>query len=146
MKYRWIIGLSGLFLLGFWLTTIGVEAGEKPVTPGTIAKEARETIDATAQYTAKQKEAFQRKAQEELEAIQKQMAALQGKADKASASARTELQKSIHELEVKKEAVKQQLDGLKSATDAKWDEMRAGVHSAIEEMNQSFQRLRSKLP
>jgi hypothetical protein len=142
MKYRWIIGLFGL---GCGLLSAGVEAGEKPVTPGTIAKEARETIEATAQYTAQQKEAFQRKAQEELEAIQKQMAALQGKADKASASARTELQKSIHELEVKKEAVKQQLDGLKSASDAKWDEMRAGVHSAIEEMNQSFQRLRSKL-
>lgn len=142
MKYRWIIGS-----LVIWcgLVSAGVEAGEQPVTPGTITKEARETIEATAQYTTQQKEAFQRKAQEEFDAIQKQMAALQGKADKASASARAELQKSIHELEVKKKAVKQQLDGLKSATDAKWDEMRAGVHSAIEEMNQSFQRLRSKL-
>lgn len=142
MKYRWIIGLLGLWC---GLVSAGVEGSEKTVTPDTITKEARETIEVTAQYTAQQKEAFQRKAQEELEAIQKQMAALQGKADKASASARTELQKSIHELEVKKEAVKKQLDGLKSATDAKWDELRAGVHSAIEEMNQSFQRLRSKL-
>jgi esterase/lipase len=142
MKYRWIIGLFGLWI---GLISAGVEAGEKPVTPGTIAQEARETIAATAQYTAQQKEAFQRKAQEELETIQKQMAVLQGKADKASASARTELQKSIHELEVKKESVKQQLDGLKSATDAKWDEMRAGVHSAIEEMQRSFQRVRSQL-
>jgi hypothetical protein len=142
MKCRWIIGLLGLWC---GLISAGVEAGEKPVTTDTITKEARETIEATAQYTAQQKEAFQRKAQEELDAIQKQMAALQGKADKASASARTELQKSIHDLEVKKEAVKKQLDGLKSATDAKWDELRAGVHSAIEEMNQSFQRLRSKL-
>ncbi len=142
MKYRWIIGLLGLWC---GLVSAGVEAGEKTVTPGTITKEARETIEATAQYTAQQKEAFQQKAQEELEAIQKQMAALQGKADKASASARTELQKSIRELEVKKEAVKQQIDGLKSATDAKWNEMKTGVHSAIEEMHQSFQRLRSKL-
>ena len=142
MKYRWIIGLLGLWC---GLVSAGVEAGEKTVTPDTITKEARETIEVTAQYTAQQKEAFQRKAQEELEAIQKQMAALQGKADKASASARTELQKSIRELEVKKEAVKQQIDGLKLATDAKWNEMKAGVHSAIEEMHQSFQRLRSKL-
>lgn len=142
MKYRWIIGS-----LVMWcgLVSAGVEAGEQPVTSGAIAKEARETIEATAQYTVQQKEAFQRKAQEELEAIQKQMAALQGKADKASASARMELQKSIHELEVKKEAVRKQLDGLRSATDAKWSEMKAGVHTAIEEMNQSYQRLRSKL-
>lgn len=142
MNYRWIIGV----LVGWCgLISAGVEAGEKPVTPGTIAQDARETIDSTVQYTAQRKEAFQRKAQEELETVQKQMAALQGKADKASAEARTELQKSIHELEEKKGAARKQLDGLKSATDAKWDEVRSGVHAAIEEMNQSYQRLSSKL-
>ena len=141
MKYRKILGLTTV-LCG--LVSVGVEAGEQPVEPGTIAKEAREAIDATAQYTTQQKEAFQRKAQEELEAIQKQMAALQAKTDKASASARGELQKSIRELETKKEAAMKQLDGLKSATDAKWNEMKAGVHDAIEEMNQSYQRLRSR--
>lgn len=142
MKCRWIIGL-----LGVWcgLISVDVDAREKSVTPGTISQEAREAIEATAQYTTQQKEAFQRKAQEELEAIQQQMAALQGKADKASASARTELQKSIHELEGKKAAARKQLDALKSATDAKWNEMRAGVHDAMEELNQSYQRLRAKL-
>lgn len=142
MKSGWIIGLLGLCC---GMISAGVAAGESPVTPGTIAQEARETIEATTQYTAQQKAAFQRKAQGELEAIQQQMTALQGRIDKASVSARAELQKSIHELEVKKEAAKTQLDGLKSATDATWNEMRAGVHSAIEEMNQSFQRARSKL-
>lgn len=142
MKYRWIIGL---LVIRCGLASAGVEAGEQPVTPGTITKEARETIEATARYTTQQKDAFQRKAQEEFEAIQKQMAVLQGKADKASVSARTELQQSIHELEAKKGTVRKQLDGLKSATDAQWNEMKAGVHAAIEEMNRSYQRLRSKV-
>ena len=70
---------------------------ELPVTPGTITREA---IEATARYTTQQKDAFQRKAQEEFEAIQKQMATLQGKAGKASVSARTELQQSLHELAI----------------------------------------------
>jgi predicted nucleic acid-binding Zn-ribbon protein len=139
MKSRWIIGLSVAWC---GLISAGVDAGEQPVTPGTITREA---IEATARYTTQQKEAFQRKAQEEFEAIQKQMAALQGNADKASVSARTELQKSIHELEEKKGAARKQLDGLKSASDATWNEMKAGVHAAIEEMNQSYQRLRSKI-
>lgn len=142
MKYRQIIGFAAVL---YGLLSAGVEAGEQPVTPGMIAKEARETIEATAQYTTQQKEAFQRKAQKELETIQKQMAAMQAKADRASASARAELQKSIRELEVKKEAARKQLDGLKSASDAKWSEMKAGVHDAIEEMNQSYQRLRAAL-
>jgi hypothetical protein len=139
MKSRWIIGLSVAWC---GLISAGVDAGEQPVTPGTITREA---IEATARYTTQQKEAFQRKAQEEFETIQKQMAALQGNADKASVSARAELQKSIHELEEKKGAARKQLDGLKSASDATWNEMKAGVHAAIEEMNQSYQRLRSKI-
>jgi hypothetical protein len=142
MKYGWIIGLSVAWC---GLASAGVEAGEQPVTPGTIVKEARETIEATARYSTQQKDAFQRKAQEEFEAIQKQMTALQGKADKASVSARAELQQSIHELEEKKGAARKQLHGLKSASDATWNEMKAGVHAAIEEMKQSYQRLRSKV-
>lgn len=142
MKSRWIIGLSVAWC---GLVLADVKAGEQPVTSGTITKEAREAIEATARYTTQQKDAFQRKAQEEFEAIQKQMAALQGKADKASVSARTELQQSLHELEEKKGAAEKQLDGLKSATDAQWNEMKAGVHAAIEEMNRSYQRLRSKV-
>lgn len=142
MKYGWIIGLSVAWC---GLASAGVEAGEQPVTPGTIVKEARETIEATARYSTQQKDAFQRKAQEEFEAIQKQMTALQGKADKASVSARAELQQSIPELEVKKGAARKQLNGLKSASDATWNEMKAGVHAAIEEMKQSYQRLRSKV-
>lgn len=141
MKYRWIIGLV---VTGFGMASALARAGELPVTPGTIAKEARETVEATVQYTVQEKDAFQRKAQEELALLQKRMAVLQAKTDKASASARTELQKSIRELEVKKEAVRKQLDDLKSATDTKWSEMKTGVHQAIEEMNQSYQQLRSK--
>ena len=139
MKSRWIIGLP---ITWCGLASAGVEAGEQPVTADTITREA---IEATALYTTQQKEDFQRKAQEEFEAIQKQMTALQGNADKASVSARTELQKSIHELEEKKGAARKQLNGLKSASDATWNEMKAGVHAAIEEMKQSYQQLRSKV-
>ena len=127
------------------MISAGVTAGESSVTTSTITKEAREAIEVTAQYTTQHKEAFQRKAQEELDVIHAQMTALEGRIDKASASARTELQKSIHELEAKKEAARTQLDGLKSSTDATWNEMKAGVHAAIEEANLSYQRLRSKL-
>ncbi|MCC6140852.1 MAG: hypothetical protein IT389_09600 [Nitrospira sp.] len=141
MKYRWIMKLLAVSI---GMMSVCAEAGEQPVTPGAIAKEARETVEATVQYTAQEKEAFQRKAQEKLTEMQKRMAALQARADKASASARAELQQSIHELEVKKEAARKQLDGLASATDEKWNEMKTGAHAAMEELNQSYQRLRSQ--
>lgn len=138
--------VAGLLVFSCGLFSAAVEAGEPPVTPGAAGKEARETIEAAAQYTAQEKDAFQRKAREELALLQKRLASLQAETDRVSASARTELQKSIRELEGQKEAVRKQLDGLKSATDATWSEVQAGVHRAIEELDQSYQRLRSRLP
>lgn len=143
MRSRWINAL-----VVFWCGCIpvGLEAGGQPVTPGTIAQEAREMTDAAAQYSVQEKAAFERKAQEELAAIQRRMTALQAKADKASATARTELQRSIHELEDKKETIGKQLEGLRVATDGAWNELKAGIHEAMEELNQSYERVRSSLP
>lgn len=134
-----------------WMGIVGVipsqgVAAERPVDTEKIAKEARETIEATKQYTAQQKEAFQRKAHEELAAIQKQITALREKANEASAATRAELQKSIYELERKKEAAKNKLDELRAATDAKWSGVKSGMTSALEDLKNSYQKALSRLP
>ncbi|MBI3357830.1 MAG: hypothetical protein HY038_13870, partial [Nitrospirae bacterium] len=103
-------------------------------------------IEATKQYTAQQKEDFQRKAHEELVAIQKQISALRGKATEASASTRAGLQKSLNELEKKRDAAKDKLDELRAATDAKWSEVKVGVNSALDELKNSYQKALSRLP
>ncbi|HEX6725728.1 MAG TPA: hypothetical protein VF078_00150 [Nitrospira sp.] len=81
-------------------------AAESTARAEKVAKDAQEAIDATKEYTAQQKEAFQRKAQEELAAIQRQIIGLRERMTKASESTRAELQKSLNELEKKKEGVK----------------------------------------
>jgi hypothetical protein len=111
-----------------------------------ITKEVKETVEATKEYTAHQKDAFQRKAQEELAAIQSQIGALRGKVRDVSASTRAELQKSIDELEKKKEAVKDKLDTLRGATDAKWHAMKTKVDTALDEIKSSYQKALSRLP
>ncbi len=111
-----------------------------------ITKEARDTIEATKEYTAQQKDAFQRKAHGELVAIQKQIIALRGKVGEASAATRAELQKSIADLEKKKDAAKNKLDELRSATNAKWAEVKSGVNDALDELKQSYQKALSHLP
>ncbi len=121
-------------------------AGEPPTGPETITKEARETIEATREYTAQQKEAFQRKAHEELSAVQKKIIVLHGKVGEASVTTRAGLQKSIAEVEKKKGVVKNKLDELRSATDEKWSDVKSGVSSALDELNRSFQRVRDRLP
>ena len=64
-----------------WIGIVGIiplqgMATEPPVGTEKIAKEARETIEATKQYTAQQKELFQGKVHEELVAVQRQGIAL----------------------------------------------------------------------
>ena len=112
----------------------------------TITQSTRETIDATKKYTAQQKEAFQQKAQEELIAVQRHIAVLRDKSREASIAARADLQASIDELERKKEAAKERLATLRNATDEKWNAVKSGVDTALDEINNSYRKALSHLP
>jgi hypothetical protein len=112
----------------------------------TITKEAKETLEATKQYTIEQKEAFQRKAHEELAVVQKQIGALREKGQKVSAATRAELQKSINELEKKKDAAKHELEQLGTVTDSKWAAMKAKAKSTLDDLKSSYQEAVSRLP
>ena len=138
-------------LRALWIVCIGVVLGlgmapNSLAGADTIAKEARETVEAAKEYTSQQKDAFQRKAQEELSAIKSQIETLRGKARNVSASTRADLQKSIDELDKKKEAVKDKLDALRDATDTKWHAIKTTVDTAFEEIKGSYQKALSRLP
>lgn len=121
-------------------------AAESTASAEKVVKETQEAIEATKEYTVQQKEAFQRKAHEELTAIQRQIIRLREKIAKASESTRADLQKSLNELEKKKDGVKERLDELKGATDAKWHEVREGMNDALNELKHSYQKLLSHMP
>ena len=121
-------------------------AAEPTASAEKVVKEAQETIEATKQYTAQQKEVFQRKAQEELVVLQGQILRLREKIAKASESTRADLQKSLNELEKKKEGVREKLDELKSTGGAKWHELREGLHTALNELTQSYRKVLPHIP
>lgn len=140
------------FMIGiFWVWIVGIGspldvAAESKTGTEKIVKEARETIEATKEYTTQQKEAIEGKAREELAALQRQIVELRGKVTKASESTRAELQKSLNELEKKKEGVREKLEELKGSTDAKWHEVKEKMTSAMNELKQSYQKLLSRMP
>lgn len=136
---------------GAWITIAGTvlvmgAAGVSFAGTETITKEAKETLEATKQYTIEQKEAFQRKAQEELAVVHKQIGTLREKGHEVSAATRAELQKSIDELEKKKDAAKRELEQLRMVTDSKWAAMKTNVNSALEDLKSSYQKALSRLP
>lgn len=142
--YSLILGVLWMGIAGIGLPQ-GIAAESKTGTEK-IVKEAQETIEATKEYTVQQKEAIEAKAREELAALQRQIVELRGKVIKASESTRTELQKSLNELEKKKDGVKERLEELKGATDAKWHEVKEGLTAAMSELKQSYQKLLSHMP
>jgi alkylation response protein AidB-like acyl-CoA dehydrogenase len=134
------------WVIGAWLAPMSGMAAESSVSAEKVVKEAQETIEATRQYTVQQKETFQRKAQEELAVMQQQILELRAKVEKASDSTRADLQQSLNELEKKKDGVRENLDELKYATDAKWHEVRERMNSALDEVKRSYRRLLAHLP
>lgn len=134
-----------LSIVGFALLALPVQAAEAPTATERLTKEAREAIDATKSYTAQQKEAFQRKAQEELTALQKQISVLQSRVGEASAATRADLQASIADLEKKKEGAKKKMEELRSATDAKWGDVKTGVSRALDDVQAAYHKAVSYL-
>lgn len=146
MRVRRYCSRYGVWIVITGMTMVMGVARVSSAGTGTITKEATETLEATKQYTIEQKEAFQRKAQEELAVVQKQINLLRGKGQEVSAAARAELQKSIDELEKKKDAARHELEQLRAVTDSKWAAMKTNVNSALEDLKSSYQKALSRLP
>lgn len=146
MRTRRYCSRYGVWIVITGMTMVMGVARVSSAGTETVTKEAKETLEATKQYTIEQKEAFQRKAQEELAVVQKQINLLRGKGQEVSAAARAELQKSIDELEKKKDAAKHELEQLRAVTDSKWAAMKTNVNSALEDLKSSYQKALSRLP
>lgn len=135
-----------VYVVGIGIVPMSSIAAESPASADKVVKEAQETVEAAKQYTAQQKEAFQQKAQEELAVIQRQILGLRAKIEKSSESTRADLQKSLNELEKKKDGVREKVDELKNATDTKWHEVRGRMNNALDELKRSYRKLLAHLP
>lgn len=142
MKHLLMVTALVVACLGAWGAQV---LADSPTAVEKLTQDTREAVQAVKGYSAQQKAAFQSKAQAELAAIQQQMTILQSKVTEASAASRTELQASIAELDKKKDAARNKLDELRSATDAKWMQVRSGVNSALEDLKRSYHKALSSL-
>ncbi|MDP1770212.1 MAG: hypothetical protein Q8L77_13960 [Nitrospirota bacterium] len=132
--------LCGIVSLGLLAMPVVVVAGaaEKPVTGETVVREAKEAVTATKDYTVQQKEAFQRKVQMELEEMQVRITQLRGQVEHTSASARADIQKSIVELEKKKELASKKAQEIHSATASSWEQVQSKAVAAMDDLRESL--------
>ena len=66
-------------------------------------------------------------------------------AEQAGAEAKTRLQPQIDELRRKSEVVQKQLDKVKAASPAVWNDIKTGLHKALEELQDAFEKARERL-
>ncbi len=140
--------LWGIMGLGLLIMPAAVAAGASNglVTGDSVMREAQEAVIATQDYTIQQKDGFQRKAQAELDEVQQHIARLRGQVELASAEARVDLQKSIWELEKKKDLASRKLEALQSATASSLEQVKSKAAAAMDDLRGSLNRALSHFP
>lgn len=111
-----------------------------------VSREAKEAIEATKEYTAEQKDAFQKAVKRELEDLQANLKVLQQKTNEASAEARLQLQKAVTKLEQKKEVARKKLEELNAASTLAWSALKEGMNAALQDLKTSYDDTISRLP
>lgn len=125
---------------------VAVGASNGPITGDSVMREAQEAVIATQDYTIQHKDAFQRRAQAELDDAQQHITRLRGQVDLASAEARVDIQKSIWELEKKKDLASKKLEALQSATASSLEQVKSKAAAAMDDLRGSLNRALSHVP
>lgn len=104
-------------------------------------------MTATNDYTIQQKEAFQRKVQSELDEMQTRITQLRGQVKQTSAHARADIQKTISELEKKKDLAGQKVQDIHYSTASSWTQVKSKTAVTMDDHRDSLTRtLSSHLP
>lgn len=137
-------------IMGMGLLTLSVAgsagASDKPVTGDTVIRETQEAVTAAKDYTIAQKDAFQRKIQTELEEMQARITQLRGQVSHASTEARADIQKTVSELEKKKDLAEKKAQDIHSATASSWEQVKSKTSAAMDDLRESLNRAKSHLP
>lgn len=120
-------------------------AGTPEVTEEDLKRESREAVDAARQYSAQQKEAFQKRMQKELDDLQPKIEELKRQAESASEQVRIEAKRQIRELEKERDKASRKLTELQAAGEEAWGELKTGMNAALTELRQSYDRAKSRL-
>jgi phosphoenolpyruvate-protein kinase (PTS system EI component) len=131
------IKLLGI-VVGFWVV-LGMGLG----TPFCLAGEAKEA--ATAAPGQQQKEEYQKKVETQLKELNQELKEWKDKAKKMEEKAKAEIEQQLNALSQKEEEASQKAKDLRSKTGKAWEDLKAGVDSAMEDLGKAFDQVRSRL-
>jgi cell division septum initiation protein DivIVA len=102
-------------------------------------------LDTARSYAFQQRDEYRRRLQVTMRDLDARIAELQERADEAGASARQRYEQELAKLRPKREALREKLAQVSSATAATWRDIQAGVGAAIDDVERTIERVRSNV-
>lgn len=121
---------------------------------GTTAKGAQESatkqgtkhsVPATKAEAEREKKAYEKKAEERLDQLDKQIDELKAKAQKAGENSKKQLDKSIADLQPKERAADKRLKELRESSWNTWQDAKARLNTAINFLQKAYDRAVAEL-
>jgi Cu/Ag efflux protein CusF len=113
---------------------------EAPVTAEELRQELRDALETAKAYTFQQKEKYQRRLEPVLRDLDDRIGSLREQAKDARKEARKKYGEAIKELQRERQVVREQLDKVQAATPGAWEEAKAGMSAAWDDLRKAFQR------
>lgn len=132
---------------GVWLATVllwgsGVSLGEDhPLSGSDVSRKAADTRETSTPSSAQERAAVERKVQAELDELQAGIEHLRDRMDHLSTDARARAEASIADLERRKDEARKKLEEITVAGEATWERLRAGLESALDELQRLYKRV-----
>jgi len=140
MRFPGILTLA----LSAALLPLGCETNTSstPATNSTMsnAKEKiRDAVDATSEAAKAKRDEYAREMSKRLDELNVKYEALKARAAQAEGQAKKDLEKMLEEAKVKRDAAAKKLDELKEAGADRWEKVKEGVGSALDDLTKVFE-------
>ena len=152
MKHRTFFILLTLFFGLASLTACGgqEEAAqtETEVTAEDVQEESTEAMETAAAYTEAQKEEYMQQINTRLEAMGREIEALEKKIQAGTTEIKAESQAKLNDalatLRTQKAAAENQYEELEAASGEAWSDIKTGMYAAMQDMKVAFEEARSE--
>ena len=110
------------------------------VTAADVRESLKETVETTEEFAEQRVNAYQKKIETQLQALEEKHAKLMAQAKTAGAEANAELQETLHNIERKKKEVVDKMGALKDSSGQALEDLEAGIDRALAELEAAYQK------
>jgi len=118
---------------------------DAPVTSEEVQQELREALEAVKAYTFQQKEEYRKRLEPVLRDMDERIEHLEEQAKGAGKQAQKQYAQAIQDLQHQKEVLRGQISRLQATAPGAWEEVKAGVSAAWDDLRRAFQRANDRL-